>query len=779
MKRLGSKRARLINTCISCRSRKIKCDKQDPCSNCIKYNTQCTYNGDKFIMMESTPDIETEKYDEQIKKLQDSITHLEGLIASRTQSFKHSLPEPTVTVNASKYPGSSPYSFQSPVTPSTTTSVSPGSGFSPGDENSPFVGFGENLFLPLTEAEKKFQVNIFTLYTTVKVDGVIRRNSTPLSWRAFFNSDRFLDALQKAVYKDLSFDSKLTFLNQIADVGCTKETEKIFNLKYHEDENLEDLISFKEPSTYGCDFKSKIGRIGLFTTEKDDLSDSDLIDEILSVLPNKGIINLYVDRFFTYLYPFMPIVDQITFLTETNRILSDLERGKLLIKDNKDLAQVGVLLIMLRLSYVSLFTCNKEANLPLGDKETIEYLLENSIDLNAVGCAQKCLNRIGILSDLRLGTLQLALMIRGYQMYGPEYVLGSGGNESYSYDVIVSVFAEKLGIFYEFKKFDIPEREKNLRRKIAAFILSLSLSSFGALNCIKNFRIVSCDIEIPEYTPENSNNLNEEVEKITIQLFKCVFAPRDTYKDIPDFFENYLAFKFESASLKLAKIYSQVHKLDDPNQKFTSYQIMVINTFCTRFFLQRNLVGIQLRFLIYNKIRDPEIMPRFVDVVLYLIFTVTIPLLKLIFDRDGKFYNTLDIIYIPTLLHLVHRILLLLTASLIRMNLVMLILEKQGMNANYVKKCRYMLTLFSRSHRILTLYLLNLSNRYYYGWRTFKTQHYYMRCISLLPLESIFPKLDPRETYVYSEERLDGLIAYLEFCLMTVGEISEIGELKK
>jgi hypothetical protein len=37
------RRRRLALSCIECRRRKIKCDKKDPCSNCITAKSQCLY----------------------------------------------------------------------------------------------------------------------------------------------------------------------------------------------------------------------------------------------------------------------------------------------------------------------------------------------------------------------------------------------------------------------------------------------------------------------------------------------------------------------------------------------------------------------------------------------------------------------------------------------------------------------------------------------------------------------------------------------------------------
>lgn len=37
------RRNRLITSCLECRRRKLKCDKQQPCNNCTKFSTHCVY----------------------------------------------------------------------------------------------------------------------------------------------------------------------------------------------------------------------------------------------------------------------------------------------------------------------------------------------------------------------------------------------------------------------------------------------------------------------------------------------------------------------------------------------------------------------------------------------------------------------------------------------------------------------------------------------------------------------------------------------------------------
>lgn len=44
MERQSRRRRRPARSCIECRRRKIKCDRNDPCAHCVSARSQCTYN---------------------------------------------------------------------------------------------------------------------------------------------------------------------------------------------------------------------------------------------------------------------------------------------------------------------------------------------------------------------------------------------------------------------------------------------------------------------------------------------------------------------------------------------------------------------------------------------------------------------------------------------------------------------------------------------------------------------------------------------------------------
>ena len=39
---------RMITSCLECRRRKLKCDKSQPCTNCVRFRRECVYLGPKL-----------------------------------------------------------------------------------------------------------------------------------------------------------------------------------------------------------------------------------------------------------------------------------------------------------------------------------------------------------------------------------------------------------------------------------------------------------------------------------------------------------------------------------------------------------------------------------------------------------------------------------------------------------------------------------------------------------------------------------------------------------
>ncbi|KSA03180.1 uncharacterized protein AC631_01077 [Debaryomyces fabryi] len=183
-----------------------------------------------------------------------------------------------------------------------------------------------------------------------------------------------------------------------------------------------------------------------------------LIDKIQIILPTRKVIWKLIDRYFTWLYPFIPFIDEESLIKDMTRILGpkSFEDTKILqikVEKRLDLAYIGILLVVLRLSYLSLF-CNKtsvnEERLrttdPSPEAQDMKFLLSNPININTIDVAQLCLDQFQLLRKSSFPVLQLGLYIRLYHMYAPEDGDGADGGDAQVLNAMLVQMAYSLGL---------------------------------------------------------------------------------------------------------------------------------------------------------------------------------------------------------------------------------------------------------------------------------------------------------------------------------------------
>jgi len=158
--------------------------------------------------------------------------------------------------------------------------------------------------------------------------------------------------------------------------------------------------------------------------------DKDLEDMMASLFPPQDVLNWHLNRFFRYIYPLCPIFDEYIVLMYTKRIVV---YGSNSVGDNSvhleintklDLVRAATLLLILRLSYISVYLETETSN-PSSPKYD-QKILTNPIEANTMTLARMVLERVNFLRKTSLEDMQLLLLIRLYQIVAPED--GDGGN---------------------------------------------------------------------------------------------------------------------------------------------------------------------------------------------------------------------------------------------------------------------------------------------------------------------------------------------------------------
>ncbi|ODV95415.1 hypothetical protein PACTADRAFT_50140 [Pachysolen tannophilus NRRL Y-2460] len=295
-------------------------------------------------------------------------------------------------------------------------------------------------------------------------------------------------------------------------------------------------------------------------------SEQGTIEMIKKCLPSEKAIWLYVDRFFEYIHPLMPYLDYKCFTNQLIKII-----GPKVLKDSKvenigirkrlDFALMGILLLVLRFSYLTLLS-NTGKDYKTND-EKISYLLSQPVSIDASTAAQFCLNQFRLLRKSNLLIFQCALYMRLYHRYAPEDGDGSDG-DSQIYNGMLLQMAVSIGLHRDPSNFPLIARNRracNLRRKIWYGLLLFDRYQSFVLGNPSYTKIESYDTQMPAFDPNNINAINANIEKLIIDDFKTRFQITDIINDINSLvFDLKVKPKVSELVISLVKLEGQLSK---------------------------------------------------------------------------------------------------------------------------------------------------------------------------------------------------------------------------
>lgn len=429
---------RLVTACEYCRVRKVKCDKQIPCSTCKKRGKQCSTR--RVVNSKAEGKRSHLHYDVELLKLKLKLL----------------------------------------------------------DEQANFV----DTVVPAPNTKEDFDfINIYKDYTKVYIKGREGRNCFgPLSWTTLMNSDNALRSSWNYIE-----DHKMTELFGKLELGST-DSVKDFDTDH---QRLAGLVVPSSPV-----FDSTIR----------------LDSKLLSVLANQKVIWTLIRRFFRVVYPYVPFIDERDFRGEISRLIDDenfevVPVVELNIRGHLDFATLGILLVILRLSYLSYFSNDLSHNLPdnintntVKNRE-LKFILENPISMSYIVLAQSCLDEFNIFNRSNVTVLQLALLLRTYRHLAPEEGDGPDGGDSIVLTSTLVSMATNLGLNREPDESITSKRECNLFRKLAIHLKNLDTTecvSFGTPSGVDRRYF---DIKCPFYALDNSNLIDTENEREVISAY--------------------------------------------------------------------------------------------------------------------------------------------------------------------------------------------------------------------------------------------------------------------
>ena len=258
----------------------------------------------------------------------------------------------------------------------------------------------------------------------------------------------------------------------------------------------------------------------------------ELMKDILKVLPSKKILWLYIKRFFERSYPIHPYVDEHIFTNEVQILLytdqatdinSDEKFEKLNINNRLNFATLGTMLLVLKLSELSLasYSSNPE-KIERSSEE--ELLLRNPLDSEIPAVSQKCLSLFKLLNRCALPVFQLALLTKEYE--NVDGLADGSNNDSHIFISILVQMGINIGLNRDPEHFDVlisKGRIGHLWRKIWYRLLALDTQQYILFGTNKVVDYDFFDTHLPYFEESSSNNKNFEIEKIIIEKIKLQY----------------------------------------------------------------------------------------------------------------------------------------------------------------------------------------------------------------------------------------------------------------
>lgn len=611
-------------------------------------------------------------------------------------------------------------------------------------------------------------INFYANYTSVHEKDSLRRiNFGPFAWATLMRRDLGLSILwdhivetsDKNAHNTTVFSSNKAINSYVNSSGNNPDTA--FEKRAFEADGYDDFLSYERRKQM-IDKKSKINQntlpLGLTFYDGNLDRELQLIDKIKIILPKKKVIWLLVRRYFTTIYPYLPYVDEVYFKTAISIIigefsLEDERVANLRIEKRLDLAHVGILLIMLRLSYLSLFSNknsinerNLKSEAPCVDAE-IQYLLCNPINFEAIDVAQLCLDQFQLLRRANITVFQLAMFMRIYHMYAPEDGDGADGGDSQVMTSMLIQMGYSLGFHREPTKFKdaCNDRKINhLARKIWLYLVVSDIYQAQSFGNPMNIDPNSFDTKVPWYEAGSENIIDTNRDKlVTASFFHCasgIFSLREIL-------ERVLDVKNGAQMAELCNLLS-------------NHEMSIVDTFGTleeclkpepisgaqsdlnmkvKFYLSIKAFYISIYFHLYHfyEHRDIELCFFYVKKLILIAIGDIMPnYYALLGENEHVFALLIN----PTLELVIHRSIEIFLAWIIRINFNIHNLKE---NADHDKSmqndksyrhafntmCRLSSAL-TRCAEVAISAILKISNRYYYAWRITKSQTFLLKAVT-------------------------------------------------
>lgn len=546
--------------------------------------------------------------------------------------------------------------------------------------------------------------------------------------------------------------------------------EKAHNPDNYQSSNQEEF-TFRDNNS---DLNRELLILGMSFHDENLDKEEKLSNKILKILPNQKVIWILIHKYFLYVYPFLPYVDEGTFTREISRIIgpknyNEEKVDKLNVNGQLDFAYLGLLLAFLRFSYLALFSNKREVNEynlnnddPNQDAQELRYLLSNPIKIQVTEVSHLCLNQFNLFKNPHFVVLQLFYTLRLYHMFGPEEGDGVDGGFSQIAGGTIANMAYALSLNREPDLVDVgekDERKNNCARKLWFFIVTTDLIisyQFGTPLVINNR---SFDTRLPFYRVGNENIKDVEMEKLVTSSFA--------------YFGKY--YKIVRTLLDMTVNITEPNKISrlteciDEFERFMWELFGTLSDFVVPFSEEKfphpfvktmkcknyiNLSGFFVSilhniFYHFEKKKKMDLAAFYLKKSFACFLGEILPYIsELIYNNHINFGPAADLIMNPILSIVCHKALQLNVVTSFRVNGLIYKLKNSPSHNMEMKNYDYQLRFnkyvqlskaITTTDKFIMKWFSKLSDRYYYAWRIIKT-HNFLSKISCYP--TLYKKLN-------------------------------------
>ncbi|KAG5422275.1 hypothetical protein I9W82_001370 [Candida metapsilosis] len=259
--------------------------------------------------------------------------------------------------------------------------------------------------------------------------------------------------------------------------------------------------------------KISLNHYGLkFAAPQVDLRDP--ISCYFSLIPPAWVCKKLLDLYFKELYVYMPILDEQYFRKSLSRVLGPQINDDYIntfpnVNSSDDLATLVIHLIVLRITYLSLWDLNGNSTSPLS---------QYPVTYDSVRAAETIMKEFDFTCNQSLTVIQAGLVTRFYVIVAPEGRLT--GKLAQVKQGTITQLCYAMGLNRDPSCFqDQSPRMQNLRRKIWHFVVRMDTACsavYGTLLCTDTN---TCDCPLPQFSAESANCHDLKTESIVVETF--------------------------------------------------------------------------------------------------------------------------------------------------------------------------------------------------------------------------------------------------------------------